>query len=328
MMKYQEPFIIERADPFVTKGTDGYYYFTASYPMKSEQDTEGYDRVILRRAKTLDGLRDDSTEKVIWKAGENTQSHRFIWAPEIHCIAGKWYVFYAGSSTTQSWWNLDCRVLRCLGQSPYEDAWEEVGKMKGLPEDTFSYTGFSLDMTFFEVKDEAYVIWAQQNENKISCLYIAQVSIEKPWQLMTLPMLLTQPEYSWEKVRYAVNEGPAALIHENKIIVFYSAAGTGPEYCVGMLECSMDAPVLCKSSWKKYDQPVLCSDDLEDEYGPGHNSFTVDEQGNDVIIYHSRSKECFKGQCKYAGNNPLFDPCRHARFRKIKWDDKDFPVIY
>ena len=46
---YQNPFIEERADPYITLGPDGYYYFTASYPMKSADDKDGYDRVILRR---------------------------------------------------------------------------------------------------------------------------------------------------------------------------------------------------------------------------------------------------------------------------------------
>ena len=51
-----EIFIKDRADPYVTKGSDGWYYFTASYPMYGSADSEGYDRVILRRAKTIYGL--------------------------------------------------------------------------------------------------------------------------------------------------------------------------------------------------------------------------------------------------------------------------------
>ena len=53
---YQNPFIEERADPYITLGPDGFYYFTASYPMKSADDKDGYDRVILRRAKDIQNL--------------------------------------------------------------------------------------------------------------------------------------------------------------------------------------------------------------------------------------------------------------------------------
>ena len=49
---YANPFILERADPFMIKADDGWYYFTASYPMKRGDDPEGYDRVILRRSYT------------------------------------------------------------------------------------------------------------------------------------------------------------------------------------------------------------------------------------------------------------------------------------
>ena len=84
-------FIKDRADPFITKGSDGYYYFTASYPMYGENDSEGYDRIILRRAKKIADLA-DAEEKVIWNEKESNTAFRFIWAPEIHEINGRWCV--------------------------------------------------------------------------------------------------------------------------------------------------------------------------------------------------------------------------------------------
>ena len=55
--EYNEPFIEQRADPFVCKAADGTYYFTASYP--------AYDRILLRSSKTLNGLK-DAKERRIW----------------------------------------------------------------------------------------------------------------------------------------------------------------------------------------------------------------------------------------------------------------------
>lgn len=323
---YPNPFILERADPYVTKGPDGYYYFTASYPMKSDCDPEGYDRVILRRSKTLAGLA-EAEEITIWKVTGETVSHRFIWAPELHCIGGKWYVFYAGSEDANNRWAFDCHVLMCDSADPYTGNWMEKGKFQKLPEDSFSFTGFSLDMTYFEAAGKSYVIWAQHNEVKVSCLYLGEVKKEEPWKLSSMPMLLTKPEYDWEKVRYAVNEGPAVLFHDGKIFVCFSASGTGPEYCVGALEAELGSDLLCAESWKKYEKPLLTSEDLTDEYGPGHNSFTKDENGNDVFVYHARSKECFLGTCGYAGNDPLYDPCRHARLHMVKWDENGLPIL-
>ncbi|MBQ8549467.1 MAG: family 43 glycosylhydrolase, partial [Lachnospiraceae bacterium] len=224
-------------------------------------------------------------------------------------------------------WAFDCHVLMCDSDDPYTGHWTEKGKFQALPEDTFSFTGFSLDMTYFEASGRSYVIWAQHNEEKISCLYLGEVKPSEPWKLISMPMLLTKPEYDWEKVRYAVNEGPAVLQHAGKILVCFSASGTGPEYCVGALEADLTSNLLCPTSWKKYDEPLLTSADLTDEYGPGHNSFTKDENGNDVFVYHARSKECFLGICGYAGNDPLYDPCRHARLHTVTWAADGMPVL-
>ena len=154
---YPNPFIRERADPYVMRGTDGTYYFTASYPMKSDADPEGYDRVILRKGKSIAELA-QAEEKTIWKAEENSLSHRFIWAPELHEIGGRWYIYYAGSSSTSNRWAFDCHVLQCEGADPYNGKWMEKGKFQKLPDDKFSFGGFSLDMTYFEAAGRSYVI--------------------------------------------------------------------------------------------------------------------------------------------------------------------------
>ena len=31
-------------------------------------------------------------------------------------------------------------------------------------------------------------------------------------------------------------------------------------------------------------------------YGPGHNSFTKDENGNDIMVYHVRTEEALEGE--------------------------------
>ena len=56
-LKYNEPWILQRADPDVYRHTDGNYYFTASVPT--------YDRLVLRKSDTLDGLF-KAPETVIW----------------------------------------------------------------------------------------------------------------------------------------------------------------------------------------------------------------------------------------------------------------------
>lgn len=317
-------FIADRADPYITLGKDGYYYFTASYPMYGAGDKDGYDRIILRRAKTIEDLA-NAEEKTIWDESTSNSEFRFIWAPEIHYIGGKWYMLYAASGSAGNVWDINCHVLMCTGQDPYNDEWVEKGKFQAADGDTVSFTGFSLDMTYFECNGKSYVIWAQSVGN--SNLYIARVNPEEPWKTTTKAMLLTKPEYYWEKVSIPVNEGPAVLIHDNKVIVAFSASATGPEYCIGLMYADNNADLLDINSWTKIDKPALTSEDLIDEYGPGHNSFTTDENGNVIFVYHSRSKECYEGKCGYGNEDPLYDPCRSARIRKVQWDENGLPIL-
>jgi len=101
MFMYPNPFIPERADPYIVKGPDGFYYFTASYPALYNADN-GYDRIILRKSETVTGLK-DAEEKTIWIAHEKGTMAKHIWAPEIHFINSKWYIFFAAGDSDNVW---------------------------------------------------------------------------------------------------------------------------------------------------------------------------------------------------------------------------------
>ncbi len=319
---YPNPFIPQRADPYIVKGPDEFYYFTASYPAFYNVDS-GYDRIILRKSKTVIGLK-EMEEKTIWKAHKNGNMAKHIWAPEIHFIGGKWYIFFA-SGDSDNVWNIRPYVLMCKGTDPINDAWEEKGKMQACEEDKTSFTDFSLDMTYFENNGKHYLIWAEKLGD--SSLFMAEINPAEPWKLTSLPILLTKPEYDWEKVRHAVNEGPSVLKTEDKIFIFFSASGTGEEYCMGMLFADKNSDLMNISSWEKLPYPVLETKDLTDEVGPGHNSFVVDENGKLLLVYHSRPASHLEENCGTFCNEVLYDPCRHARIKEVKFDKDNMPLI-
>ena len=324
MSRKTDIFIRDRADPFITKGSDGYYYFTASYPMYGKNDTEGYDRIILRRAKTIDAL-SQAEEKVIWDEKDSPSVFRYIWAPEIHEIGGRWYVLFAASGNENNVWDIDCHAIMCVGNDPYNDTWIDKGKFQACENDNFSFRGFSLDMTYFECGGKHYVAWAQNGGN--SNVYLATVDPGSPCETTCPSVLLTKPEYDWERVNIPVNEGPAAMIHNGRIYLAFSASATGPEYCIGLMYADENADLTDISSWTKLSTPLLTSDDLEGEYGPGHNSFVKDDNGDWIFVYHSRDESCFSGKCGYSDHDPLYDPCRSARIRKVLWDENGFPIL-
>lgn len=307
---YNEPFIYQRADPYVYRHNDGSYYFTASVP--------AYDRIVLRKSSTLDGLA-QAEETTVWKKHEQGIMSIHIWAPEIHYMEGKWFIYYAGADKDDIW-ALRPYVLECTGQNPMKDSWVEKGQMQAS--DSFSFQDFSLDMTVFENSGKWYSIWAEKVNvgKKISNLYIAE--LESPTKLGTAQVLLTTPDYDWERVDFWVNEGPAVIKHDGMLYVTYSASATGACYCIGLLSTSETADLLDPRMWKKSRLPVLQTDWEKGILGPGHNSFTTLENGSsveDIMVYHARQYDEIIG-------DPLYDPNRHTYRMKIQWND-DGPVF-
>lgn len=309
-VKYNEPWILQRADPYVYKHTDGTYYFTASVP--------AYDTVVLRSSKTLAGLA-EAEEKVLWRKHESGPMSKHIWAPEIHYLFGKWYIYFAGGEIDDEW-EIRPYVLECQGDDPMQDEWIEKGKMVRAEGDEFSFEAFSLDATVFENKGRWYYIWAEKVGvgKQISNLYIAEM--KNGYTLKTIQVLLTTPDYDWERHGFWVNEGPGIIKHNGKIFMTYSASETGIQYCVGMLTADEDADLLDPRSWTKERYPVLATNEEKGIYGPGHNSFTKDEEGNDIIVYHARTEAEIEG-------NPLYNPNRHAMLMKVKWSEDGRPVF-
>lgn len=318
---YANPFITERADPYVVRGGDGSYYFTSSYPAYGNVN-KGYDRIILRQSNTVAGLA-KAQEKTIWQAHGSGIMAKHIWAPEMHYIGGKWYIFFAAGSSSDIW-AIRPYVLRCDGD-PMTGTWTECGQMQASSGDTDSFRSFSLDMTYFENNGKHYLIWAEIKGD--SSLFMAEINPDEPWKLISKPILLTKPEYSWELVNNRVNEGAAVLKSNGKVYVFFSASGTGSEYCVGRMWADENADLINTASWHKEKNPVLSSADLNGESGPGHNSFVVDENGNLLIVYHARPSSHDSKTCGTYSSDPLYDPCRHTRIRQIYIDADGVPNI-
>jgi GH43 family beta-xylosidase len=132
-------------------------------------------------------------------------------------------------------------------------------------------------------------------------------------------VVISQPDYDWEQHTYKVNEGPAVLIRNGKVFLSFSASATDATYCIGLLWAKEGADLLDPASWTKLDKPVFFTNEKFKRYGPGHNSFTVAEDGKtDVMIYHARDYEKIKGDA-------LSDPNRHTHARVIKWTKDGMP---
>ena len=315
MSQVLTPLIEQRADPFIYKHSDGFYYFTASVP--------AYDRIELRRARTIAGLATAPTVDA-WHKPDTGPYSELIWAPEIHFNKdpqsgeSAWYVYFAAAPSREIKHNLfqhRMYAIRNKNANPLEGEWEFMGQVdSGI--DTFC-----LDATTFTHNGVLYYLWAQK-DNAIegnSNLYIAPM--KTPWQLAAAPVMLTKPEYDWEIRGFWVNEGPSVVKRGGRIFISYSASATDENYAMGLLWADENADLLDPASWQKSPEPVLKTCYEHGIYGPGHNSFTLGEDGETVmLVYHARTYTEIEG-------DPLWNPDRHTFVKPLRWDAAGMPLF-
>ena len=301
--RFNNPIAMQRADPHVWKAADGTYYFIATVPE--------YDRIEIRKSKTINGIR-DAQPVVIWRKHDKGAMSNHIWAPELHRIDGKWYIYFAAGSAEDKW-AIRKFALSNPSEDPTEGEWKEEGQIVSKRDQ------FSLDATTFEHKGQRYMIWVDRASSKEvnTGLYIAKMT--SPTTLDEKQVVISQPEYAWERQGHNVNEAPAVIIRNGKVFVTFSASATDANYAIGLLWADSNSDLLDSASWHKLTKPVFYSNEALKRFGPGHNSFIKAEDGKtDVMIYHARDYKEIKGE-------PLYDPNRHTRARVLKWTKDGMP---
>lgn len=300
-----EPLVEQRADPWILAHA-GHYYFIASVPE--------YDRLEIRRADSIAALA-TAPANTVWHKPDSGPLCALIWAPELHRVDGVWVIYFAAAPSREivdGLFQHRMYAITCTADDPLSGEWSEPTRME-TPLDSFC-----LDATTFQLRGRDYYVWAQKDPAIAgnSNLYIAELA--GPTRLAGPPTRLSVPEHDWETRGFLVNEGPAVLQRHGRLLLTYSASATDENYCVGLLWADADGDPLDAASWSKSPTPTLVSDPANEIFGPGHNGFTVDEDGNDLLVYHARTYTDIQG-------DPLWDPNRHTYVKPIRWDDDGFP---
>jgi GH43 family beta-xylosidase len=309
MANVLQPLILQRADPCIRRFADGWYYFTASVPE--------YDRIELRRARTIPGLATAAPADV-WHKPDTGPFSELVWAPELHQIFGAWHVYFAAAPSRaikDDLFQHRMYVISAAAANPLAGRWSAPVRIET------GIDSFSLDATAFTHRGVTYYVWAQKDPaiRGNSNLYIARMA--SATRLATPPVRLSMPELEWEIRGCWVNEGPSVLIRHGRVFISYSASATDENYCMGLLHARDDADLLDPRGWTKSPQPVFRTDYEHKIYGPGHNSFTVAEDGaTDMLVYHARTYTEIVG-------DPLWDPNRNTYVKPLKWDSAGMPVF-
>nr|ABD48561.1 putative exo-xylanase [Geobacillus thermoleovorans] len=282
---YSFPIAIDRADPCITKW-NGKYYFIAT------NDADGNHSLYIKEADTIPGLV-DAEEILILDSDTYEDIKGLLWAPEFHIIEGDLYIFHGATSNGFYYEQSHVMKLRKGGNPVCAKDWSRPYRVVKKDGTYLCEAGktISLDMTVIKWNEEYYVVWSQREfipEDLGAWLYIAKVDPKEPWRLVCDPVVLTKPEYGWENNNVFVVEGPFALIRNNKLFLTYSGSLIDETYVIGLLTAEKGADLLNPASWTKCNYPLLTSRSVPGEYGPGHNSYVMDDYGTIWNVYHAR----------------------------------------
>jgi GH43 family beta-xylosidase len=295
---YPFPFVVDRADPTVLAHRGRYYFIATDDP---DGDCVARTRLLIRVADRIAGLA-TAPDRAILEVGTAGIAGCF-WAPELHVIGGRLHCLFAPCIGVPDWRRVRCHVMRLRdGGDPVVAAdWEPprpVLQADGSPlQRDREHPGLSLDMTYLEDGGRGYLVWSQRyitDRVGDAELWIATVDPADPWRLTSEPVRIVSAEYGWD---HEVAEGPFALRHGDRIVVTYSGSAVGPTYAVGAIEARSGTDLLDPAAWAKAHAPVLGTGSAFSHWGPGHNTFSRDEDGLELVVFHAHPTMSARGRC-------------------------------
>jgi len=262
------------------------------------QSTVHDSAIAIRRFRDLAHMH-DYEEKEIWAPGRSSEHGRQIWAPELHRIGWRWYVYYAASDGE----NRNHRTYVLEADDPL-GPYHELGQVFDPEHDTWA-----IDLTVLRHNRRLYAVWSGWDgvdDGFPQNLYIAPMA--NPWTISGERTLISTPEHDWEMSVAAINEGPQVLRNPalDKLFIVYSAdASWTTAYKMGLIEW-VGGDVTHADSWQKMNRPVFT--------GGGHGCF-VEVDGTLYAIYHR----------KLTAEPGWSD--RVIRYDPVTWDGAGYPVI-
>jgi GH43 family beta-xylosidase len=258
---------------------DSFYYFCVT--------TGGNIQIAKSTRLTRPG-----TPVVVWQPPVQGWNRAHIWAPELHYLDGKWYIYYTGGEAGPPFIHQRSGVLESVTNDP-QGAYVDKGML---------YTGddisnpasakWAIDLTPFRLNGQLYAAWSGWEENATTDrtpqhLYIARMS--NPWTISSNRVKISSPVEPWEDgAELDLNEGPELLKRNGKAFIIYSCRESWlPAYQLGQLTLgdTLRDPMV-PAHWQKKG-PVFSG--TNEVYGVGHPSFTVSPDGTeDWIAYHTK----------------------------------------
>lgn len=256
-------------------------------------------RIFLRRSGDVLDLFAQSPVTV-WQAPARGPASKHLWAPELHRLGRRWFIYYAaddGRNRNHRLW-----ALEAVGDDPAGPY-----HCRG----TIQTGGWSIDATVLPGRSGGhFLLWSgwEGSVKGDQNLYVAPLA--DPVTLAAPRVLLTRPTELWERRVGAICEGPAVLQHGKTTCVVYSASASWTVHsCLGML-VNEDGDYLNPAAWKKVG-PVFAR--TRQVWGVGHASLVTQGEKGGWIFYHAKTR-------RHRGWRD-----RNVRAQAFAWDEAGLP---
>jgi GH43 family beta-xylosidase len=262
------------------------------------QSAGGNRRIVVKRFRDLHRM-DRNVERVIWAPSGRDGRLREVWAPELHHLDGRWYVYFAaraGGPGTH-------RAYALVADDPL-GPYDELGKVDDPANDVWA-----IDLTVLVHGGRLYALWSGwdgPDDGFPQNLYVAPMA--DPWTIGGERRCISRPEHDWERTVADVNEGPQVLRRPGtgRLFVVYSADASWTQaYKMGLLELTGADPT-DPAAWRKHPDPFFT--------GGGHGC-VVDTPDGQQLVYHRKLGPDFGWADREIRSAPLV------------WDGDGLPVV-